>query len=373
MTAKVPHHVPAFTVNRNCASGLESIVEAAYRIRSGDADLIVAACGGIDVAIPSAVLGWEAQKIWTRLARAEEPRRHASRRCARFRPRHFKPVVGLQLGLTDPISGLNMGETAELLAREFAHRVARSRTRSRCAATSGPRRPGPRGACDPRWSRCRSVLRRIERPPTATTGSARSSRSEALAKLRPVFDRPVRHGHRGQLVADHRRRRGAGAAPRTRRARELGLNRHGAHPLLGLRRMRPGAHGAGPGAGHAAGLAPRGGSEPGPDGVWSRSTRPSPRRCWPAAKAFGIERFLRAPPGQRRRWEARSRSGSTSTAARSRWAIPVGASGGRLVLTLLARDGAARTVAGAGHPLRRWRPGRGDGPGAKLRWPTPSE
>ena len=37
----------------------------------------------------------------------------------RFRPRHFKPVPGLLLGLTDPVSGLNMGETAELLAREF--------------------------------------------------------------------------------------------------------------------------------------------------------------------------------------------------------------------------------------------------------------
>ena len=28
LMAKVPQHVPAFTVNRNCASGLESIVEA---------------------------------------------------------------------------------------------------------------------------------------------------------------------------------------------------------------------------------------------------------------------------------------------------------------------------------------------------------
>ena len=36
LMAKVPRQVPAFTVNRNCASGIESIVEAAYRIRSGD-------------------------------------------------------------------------------------------------------------------------------------------------------------------------------------------------------------------------------------------------------------------------------------------------------------------------------------------------
>ena len=43
LMAKVPQHVPAFTVNRNCASGLESIVEAAYRIRAGEAELVVAA------------------------------------------------------------------------------------------------------------------------------------------------------------------------------------------------------------------------------------------------------------------------------------------------------------------------------------------
>ena len=36
-----------------------------------------------------------------------------------FRPADFAPVIGLKLGLTDPVSGMNMGETAELLAREF--------------------------------------------------------------------------------------------------------------------------------------------------------------------------------------------------------------------------------------------------------------
>src|SRR5207247_11423045 len=38
---------------------------------------------------------------------------------AAFRPSDFQPRIGLLLGLTDPVCGLNMGETAELLAREF--------------------------------------------------------------------------------------------------------------------------------------------------------------------------------------------------------------------------------------------------------------
>ena len=38
---------------------------------------------------------------------------------ARVRPKMFKPVPALELGLTDPICGLNMGQTAEVLAKEF--------------------------------------------------------------------------------------------------------------------------------------------------------------------------------------------------------------------------------------------------------------
>src|SRR3989442_14151442 len=40
------------------------------------------------------------------------------RSIAAFRPSDFQPRIGLQLGLTDPVCGMNMGETAELLARE---------------------------------------------------------------------------------------------------------------------------------------------------------------------------------------------------------------------------------------------------------------
>ena len=38
---------------------------------------------------------------------------------AHFRPSDFSPLIGLRLGLSDPVSGLNMGETAEVLANEF--------------------------------------------------------------------------------------------------------------------------------------------------------------------------------------------------------------------------------------------------------------
>ena len=49
---QIPRHVPAFTVNRNCASGIESVVEGSYRIRAGDADLVIAAAVESMTSIP---------------------------------------------------------------------------------------------------------------------------------------------------------------------------------------------------------------------------------------------------------------------------------------------------------------------------------
>jgi acetyl-CoA C-acetyltransferase/acetyl-CoA acyltransferase len=91
LNAKVPKQVPAFTVNRNCASGLESIVEAAYRIQAGDADLIVAAAVESMSQIPLLFSG-EAQRIWTELARSKGMLARLST-MSRFRPGHFKPVA----------------------------------------------------------------------------------------------------------------------------------------------------------------------------------------------------------------------------------------------------------------------------------------
>ena len=36
-----------------------------------------------------------------------------------FRLPHLNPVIAIEQGLTDPFCGLNMGQTAEVLAREF--------------------------------------------------------------------------------------------------------------------------------------------------------------------------------------------------------------------------------------------------------------
>ncbi len=107
---------PAHTVSRNCVSGMESIVGAWHAIHEGRAEIIAA--GGVESMsnIPLLysqefqdwMLDWRRQKGFGQLAHL-----------ASFRPSMLKPVVALQVGLTDPTCGLNMGETAEILAEEF--------------------------------------------------------------------------------------------------------------------------------------------------------------------------------------------------------------------------------------------------------------
>ncbi len=117
LKAGVPESQIAHTVNRNCASGMESLLAACTAITHGDATAIVA--GGTESMsqIPLLVRP-DAAKLWARLARAKTISGRLSV-LKDFRPRHFKPVAGIELGLTDPVSGMNMGETAELLAREY--------------------------------------------------------------------------------------------------------------------------------------------------------------------------------------------------------------------------------------------------------------
>src|SRR5215467_2046205 len=121
LKAGVPERVPAFTVNRLCGSGLESIVDAAYRISAGDAEAIVA--GGVESMSRIPLLySYDSQEVFTEVFTAKDLGGKLAA-ASKFRPRHFKPEIGLQLGLTDAVCGLNMGETAEVLAKE--HRISR--------------------------------------------------------------------------------------------------------------------------------------------------------------------------------------------------------------------------------------------------------
>jgi acetyl-CoA C-acetyltransferase/acetyl-CoA acyltransferase len=118
LLAGFPEDRIAHTVQRNCASGMEAITTAAGLVRLGEARRVVA--GGTECMSRIPLLyNEEATALFQRLGRAKSLWQRL-RTVLKFRPRHFRPVPAVKLGLTDPVSGLIMGETAELLAEDWA-------------------------------------------------------------------------------------------------------------------------------------------------------------------------------------------------------------------------------------------------------------
>jgi acetyl-CoA acetyltransferase family protein len=117
LKAGFPNAISAYTVHRNCASGMESISSAANAIFAGEADIILA--GGTESMSNIPLLfGKKMTDLFDRLSRA----RTLSKRLgvlSSFRLSFLRPIVGVMQGLTDPVCGLIMGLTAENLAKEF--------------------------------------------------------------------------------------------------------------------------------------------------------------------------------------------------------------------------------------------------------------
>ncbi len=117
LRAGVPQDRIAHTVQRNCASGMEAISTAANLIRLGEAATVLA--GGTESMSQIPLLyNRPATEQYVRLGKAKSFWQKTGALLG-FRPRHFKPVIALKEGLTDPVSGLIMGETAEVLAEDF--------------------------------------------------------------------------------------------------------------------------------------------------------------------------------------------------------------------------------------------------------------
>jgi len=188
LRAGVPESIPARTVARNCASGIESVTSAATNILSGLGDTYL--CMGVEVmsAYPL-IYGDKMTNFFAKLMKA----RSLSQRLgaiSKFRPSFLKPRVALLEGLTDPVTGMIMGKTAELLARDW------SLTRAECDAFAVQSHRRARGARD-RGRFAREIM------PTVPLGARKGSSSvrhddgirddqsiENLAKLRPYFEKP---------------------------------------------------------------------------------------------------------------------------------------------------------------------------------------
>lgn len=117
LLAGIPRDKRAYTVNRNCASGFEAVTSAAEKIRC-DVDEIVIAGGTESMSHMPMLFKKETATLFLKLSKAKNLWEKL-KFLARMRPHHFVPVSSLKLGLTDPICGLSMGQTAEALAKDF--------------------------------------------------------------------------------------------------------------------------------------------------------------------------------------------------------------------------------------------------------------
>ncbi|HHJ36190.1 MAG TPA: acetyl-CoA C-acetyltransferase [Gammaproteobacteria bacterium] len=113
----IPQNVPAWTVQRNCASGMQSVDSAYRNIRNGDADLILA--GGTESMSRAPVLHNHTMVDWLGDFMRARSIGQKLQVISQLRGKHLKPIIALIHGLTDDTVGLNMGETAEIIANNF--------------------------------------------------------------------------------------------------------------------------------------------------------------------------------------------------------------------------------------------------------------
>ena len=176
--------VPGWTVQRNCASGMQALDSAAQNIVTGRSELVLA--GGVEAMSHTPVLFNHQMVNW--LADWTRSRGIGSKLSTllKLRPSFLKPVIGLLRGLRDPVVGLSMGQTAENLAYRF--RISREdmdrysvRSHQRLAAAQDE---GRLDEVEPTYDFSGNVYDRDD-------GLRRDSNMESLARLKPVFDRGV--------------------------------------------------------------------------------------------------------------------------------------------------------------------------------------
>jgi acetyl-CoA acyltransferase len=179
---QLPRSVPAYTLNRACASGALAISNAADQIVQGNADVILA--GGVESLSDVPILhSRRFSQILVEAGKAKSLRARL-RAFLRVRPRDLVPVTP---AIAEPSTGESMGQSAEKMAKEnniprdeqdrlalMSHQRAAAGTRDgRLTREIAPWFAGP-GMSD---------------PVTTDNGIRPDTSLEQLAQLKPVFDR----------------------------------------------------------------------------------------------------------------------------------------------------------------------------------------
>jgi acetyl-CoA acyltransferase len=174
--------IPAYTLNRACASAAQAIANAADQIALGHADTVIA--GGVESLSDIPIL--HSRRFSQILVDASKARGVGARVATfgRMRPRDLVPVSP---AIAEPSTGETMGQSAEKMAkengisREAQDRLALMSHQRAAAATADGRLTAEIAP----WFGGRDM----DQPITGDNGVRADTSLEALAKLRPVFDR----------------------------------------------------------------------------------------------------------------------------------------------------------------------------------------
>lgn len=177
-----PKEIPAYSLNRACASAGQAVTNAADQIALGHADVIIA--GGVELLSDIPILA--SRRLADILVTASKAKSLAARVAtfAKLRPRDFIPVSP---AIAEPSTGESMGQSAEKMAKENGiSREAQDRwaLRSHQLAAAGTADGRLTAEIVP-WFGVRA-----DTPATVSDNGIRTDTTlEQMAKLKPVFDR----------------------------------------------------------------------------------------------------------------------------------------------------------------------------------------
>lgn len=200
LNAGIPLKTSAYTVHRNCASALESISNGYEKIKSGTMDVIIA--GGTESMSQMPTLPPKKfQDIYNNLFAAKGPKQALPLLWQLFKAdmnqikallqgnmkNEYFPQISVMLGLTDPFVGINMGQTAEILAKEWGltrEMQDKFALRSHLLASKAMKEGRMKEESTPVY-----LSPEYKEVVADDIGPRDTQTMEALAKLKPFFDK----------------------------------------------------------------------------------------------------------------------------------------------------------------------------------------
>ncbi len=179
---KMGEHIPAWTVHRNCASGLQAIDCAMRAISTGESDLILA--GGVEVMSHMPLIWKEPMVHWLAdWGRAKSPLAKL-KVLSKLKLKNMAPEFAILGGLSDQTVGMSMGQTTEKIARRF------NITREEMDIYAVESHLRLTNAQENNWlDEITPIVDKNGKAYDKDDGVRPDSSVEKLAKLRPVFDK----------------------------------------------------------------------------------------------------------------------------------------------------------------------------------------